>query len=636
MLASNETPYPPIPAVVEAVTKALGGLNRYPDPTNAALRRRLVRPLRRARRTGSRSATAPATSCSPPATRCSSRAPSSSTRGRRSASTRTSPPPPAPARSRSRSTTSTATTSRRCAREITVATRLVIVCNPNNPTSTALPLDEIAAFVADVPRHVAVILDEAYVEFNAPPGPRRVGRRCSSSTRTSCCCARSRRSTGCAGCASATRCAARRSFRTAVDQVRQPFFCNAAAQAAALEALNHAGRGRPPRRAQPRRARRARGRAARAGPRARRVAGQLRLVRPRRGPRRGRGRCAGLAERGVLVRAGAPLGPRGRAARHRRHAGRERALPRGAGRAAVAVPAPGRGFGCWAGAPSAARADDGAVLLAYRLRDAERRGAEVVLARAEDGERFETIGRLDKDRFGAESLERPALVRTDAGWRIYVELRDSWEQALVDRRARRSASRPRSPAPTRARSSEATSAPASRTRSCGAPAGGWEAWICCHPLDVPGEEDRMTTAYATSADGLAWDVARHRARAAGRAPGTPAARASPPSCRTVARTTTAAPRRKRTSPSARGLRRVPASAAAGLRGAGRRAPWPATATSTPSRSRRPPPVLRGAAARTAATSCAPSSPAAARSAPSPRRARPRPCAPRARRPFSRL
>ena len=34
-------PYPPIPAVVEAITKALTGLNRYPDPTNAALRRRL-------------------------------------------------------------------------------------------------------------------------------------------------------------------------------------------------------------------------------------------------------------------------------------------------------------------------------------------------------------------------------------------------------------------------------------------------------------------------------------------------------------------------------------------------------------------------------------------------------------------
>ena len=33
-------------------------------------------------------------------------------------------------------------------REITVATRLVIVCNPNNPTCTALPLAEIAAFLA--------------------------------------------------------------------------------------------------------------------------------------------------------------------------------------------------------------------------------------------------------------------------------------------------------------------------------------------------------------------------------------------------------------------------------------------------------------------------------------------------------
>src|ERR671914_1497511 len=38
LLASNESPYPPIPAVVDAVAKALGGVNRYPDPTNSALR----------------------------------------------------------------------------------------------------------------------------------------------------------------------------------------------------------------------------------------------------------------------------------------------------------------------------------------------------------------------------------------------------------------------------------------------------------------------------------------------------------------------------------------------------------------------------------------------------------------------
>jgi hypothetical protein len=34
---------------------------------------------------------------------------------------------------------------------------------------------------------------------------------------------------------------------------------------------------------------------------------------------------------------------------------------------------------------------------------------------------------------------------------------------------------------------------------------GWRAWICCHPLTEPGEEDRMTTAYVTSSDGLSWD-----------------------------------------------------------------------------------------------------------------------------------
>src|SRR3954470_21891443 len=38
LLASNESPDPPLAAVVEAVTKVLKGVNRYPDPTNAKLR----------------------------------------------------------------------------------------------------------------------------------------------------------------------------------------------------------------------------------------------------------------------------------------------------------------------------------------------------------------------------------------------------------------------------------------------------------------------------------------------------------------------------------------------------------------------------------------------------------------------
>ena len=98
------------------------------------------------------------------------------------------------------------------AREITVATRLVIVCNPNNPTWTALPFDDIAAFVERVPPHVAVILDEAYCEFNLLDDPDATVDLLERHP-TSCCCGRSRRPTGSAGCASATRCAARRPSR---------------------------------------------------------------------------------------------------------------------------------------------------------------------------------------------------------------------------------------------------------------------------------------------------------------------------------------------------------------------------------------------------------------------------------------
>ena len=35
-------------------------------------------------------------------------------------------------------------------------------------------------------------------------------------------------------------------------------------------------------------------------------------------------------------------------------------------------------------------------------------------------------------------------------------------------------------------------------------ADGWHLWLCCHPLDEAGHEDRMTTRYLTSDDGLAW------------------------------------------------------------------------------------------------------------------------------------
>ncbi|MBM3148261.1 MAG: aminotransferase class I/II-fold pyridoxal phosphate-dependent enzyme, partial [Actinobacteria bacterium] len=44
-------------------------------------------------------------------------------------------------------------------------TRMVIVCNPNNPTGTYLPANELEAFVEQVPEDVLVVVDEAYNEF---------------------------------------------------------------------------------------------------------------------------------------------------------------------------------------------------------------------------------------------------------------------------------------------------------------------------------------------------------------------------------------------------------------------------------------------------------------------------------------
>jgi len=236
-LASNESPYPPIPAVIEAVTKALTGLNRYPDPTNAALRRALsertgVPAQRIAVGNGSCDILlAAGDALLEPGAELVYAWPSFSVYPHLSAASgaRAIEVPLDAAHHHQLD---------KMAEEITAATRLVIVCNPNNPTSTALPPDEIAAFVKSVPRHVAVILDEAYIEFNLLQDPDEsvdlLGKhpnlvllRTFSKIYGLC-----GLRVGYALCGS-------ESFRTAVDQVRQPFFCNAAAQAAALEALNH-------------------------------------------------------------------------------------------------------------------------------------------------------------------------------------------------------------------------------------------------------------------------------------------------------------------------------------------------------------------------------------------------------------
>ena len=48
---------------------------------------------------------------------------------------------------------------------ITDRTRLVFVCNPNNPTGTTITREAFAEFMAQVPGDVVVALDEAYIEL---------------------------------------------------------------------------------------------------------------------------------------------------------------------------------------------------------------------------------------------------------------------------------------------------------------------------------------------------------------------------------------------------------------------------------------------------------------------------------------
>jgi len=235
-LASNESPFPPHPRVVEAIAATAAAMNRYPDPDATLLRRRLAErfetdPGRVAVGNGSCEIllAAAAALCEPgdeilfawPAF---------------------SMYPYLPALTGAREVRvplgeGDTHDLDAMAAEVTAATQLLLVCNPNNPTGTHIPAAQIAAFCERVPSRVTIALDEAYVEFQTDDDPDasldllaefpnlvvlrtfskvyglaglRVGYAIGSS-----------------------------SFRAAVDAVRQPFSVNALAQAAGAEAILH-------------------------------------------------------------------------------------------------------------------------------------------------------------------------------------------------------------------------------------------------------------------------------------------------------------------------------------------------------------------------------------------------------------
>jgi histidinol-phosphate aminotransferase len=238
MLASNESAFAPLPEVVEAASRVLTGVNRYPDPAYEPLRRALadrygIPPERIALGNGSCDILLaageallepgaevvyawPAFSVYPHLAAAS---------GARAIEV--------PLDSEDRHDLDAIAT------EITVATRLVLICNPNNPTSTALDIGAIEAFLQSVPRQVCVILDEAYCEFALTLGdtyasldllhrfPNLVLLRTFSKIY------------GLAGLRVGYGLCGSSELRTAVDQVRQPFYLGSAAQAAAVEALRY-------------------------------------------------------------------------------------------------------------------------------------------------------------------------------------------------------------------------------------------------------------------------------------------------------------------------------------------------------------------------------------------------------------
>jgi hypothetical protein len=174
-------------------------------------------------------------------------------------------------------------------------------------------------------------------------------------------------------------------------------------------------------------------------------------------------------------------------------------------RSVVAVGPPGPGEGTWAGAPSAAYCD-GDIYLAYRLRrpEGQGRGYAVAVARSADGVHFETLLTIGRERFGAESLERPAIVRTpDGTWRLYLSCATPgtkhWRVEVLEaaRPGAFDASQSRVVLPGDARHAVKDPVLVHDGRI-------WHLWASVHPLADPDEADQMVTDYAVSPDGLSW------------------------------------------------------------------------------------------------------------------------------------
>ncbi len=163
-LSSNENPYPPLPGVVDAAAAAAAQMNRYPDMGNTALYEALSDRLgvptdHLVLATGSVALIYQLVQafCEPGdevvyAWRSFEAYPIAVTAaGARGVQV------PVTADGRHDLVAMAAA--------ITDRTKVVMVCTPNNPTGPSVTQTELDEFLAQVPAHVVVVVDEAYVEF---------------------------------------------------------------------------------------------------------------------------------------------------------------------------------------------------------------------------------------------------------------------------------------------------------------------------------------------------------------------------------------------------------------------------------------------------------------------------------------
>ncbi|MFF5857564.1 histidinol-phosphate transaminase [Streptomyces sp. NPDC012751] len=164
-LSSNENPYPPLPSVLERVTTAACDLNRYPDMACAELMDELserfgVPHSHLATGTGSvgiAQQLVQATSGPGDEVLYAWRSFEAYPIVTQISGARSVQVPLTPGDVHDLDAMADAITDR---------TRLIFVCNPNNPTGTVVRRAELERFLDRVPGDVLVVLDEAYREFN--------------------------------------------------------------------------------------------------------------------------------------------------------------------------------------------------------------------------------------------------------------------------------------------------------------------------------------------------------------------------------------------------------------------------------------------------------------------------------------